>query len=326
MMKKEILSLLKNTEDYVSGQELCERFSVSRTAVWKTIKRLKEEGYDIEAVQNRGYRLRKDADVLSAQELEEALQNSFVSGNIVYFDTTDSTNTQAKILAEQGAVHGTLVVADCQNAGKGRKGRGFDSPAGQSVYMSLLLRPDVLPNNASMLTLVAALAVEHGIWEVTKTKAKIKWPNDIILNGKKVCGILTETSMQEDGICHIIIGIGINVQNTSFPEEISDVATSLYLETGEKTNRVALIESILRAFEDYFARFCKTQDMSLLLEEYQALLINRGQKVRVLDPTDPYEGIAQGITKRGELLVDTDDGVKKVAYGEVSVRGVYGYV
>lgn len=325
-MKNKILELLKNTDDYVSGQELCERFGVSRTAVWKAINRLKKDGYQIDAIQNRGYRLCGDADVLSQTELEHAIHTQVMGANLVYFEVTDSTNTQAKRLAEEGAPHGTLVVADCQKSGRGRKGRGFDSPGGQSIYMTLLLRPQIAPGNASMLTLVAAIAVQRAISKVAGIKPLIKWPNDIIIGGKKMCGILTEMSMQEDGISYIVIGIGINVQNQTFPDEIKDVATSIFLETGEKANRASIVGAVMEAFEDAYEKFMETQDMTSLLSEYNGLLVNRDEKVRVLDPIAPFEGIARGITNRGELIVETDTEKHMVAYGEVSVRGVYGYV
>lgn len=325
-MKAEILTILKNTDGYVSGQELCERFGVSRTAVWKAMNQLKKEGYEIESVQNKGYHLVKTPDILSKNELVSIRKTKWVGTEICYFDVTDSTNTQAKSLGEGDAPNGTLVVAGKQESGRGRRGRSFESPAGTGIFMTLLLRPEIEPQNASMLTLVSALAVAKGIEHMVDLPVQIKWPNDIVINGKKVCGILTEMSAQMDYVNYIVIGIGINVGNEEFPEEIKDVATSIYLESGKHVNRAMLIEKIWEEFEDYYELYEKTQDLSSLVKEYDSYLVNRGQKVRVLDSKEPYEGKAMGITDRGELIVDTWEARRLVSAGEVSVRGVYGYV
>ena len=325
-MNAEILPILKETDGYVSGQELCERFGVSRTAVWKAMNQLKKEGYEIESVQNKGYHLVKTPDILSKNELVSIRKTKWVGTEICYFDVTDSTNTQAKSLGEGDAPNGTLVVAGKQESGRGRRGRSFESPAGTGIFMTLLLRPEIEPQNASMLTLVSALAVAKGIEHMVDLPVQIKWPNDIVINGKKVCGILTEMSAQMDYVNYIVIGIGINVGNEEFPEEIKDVATSIYLESGKHVNRAMLIEKIWEEFEDYYELYEKTQDLSSLVKEYDSYLVNRGQKVRVLDSKEPYEGKAMGITDRGELIVDTWEARRLVSAGEVSVRGVYGYV
>lgn len=325
-MKAEILTILKDTDGYVSGQELCERFGVSRTAVWKAMNQLKKEGYEIESVQNKGYHLVKTPDILSKNELVSIRKTKWVGTEICYFDVTDSTNTQAKSLGEGDAPNGTLVVAGKQESGRGRRGRSFESPAGTGIFMTLLLRPEIEPQNASMLTLVSALAVAKGIEHMVDLPVQIKWPNDIVINGKKVCGILTEMSAQMDYVNYIVIGIGVNVGNEEFPEEIKDVATSIYLESGKHVNRAMLIEKIWEEFEDYYELYEKTQDLSSLVKEYDSYLVNRGQKVRVLDSKEPYEGKAMGITDRGELIVDTWEARRLVSAGEVSVRGVYGYV
>ena len=325
-MKAEILTILKDTDGYVSGQELCERFGVSRTAVWKAMNQLKKEGYEIESVQNKGYHLVKTPDILSKNELVSIRKTKWVGTEICYFDVTDSTNTQAKSLGEGDAPNGTLVVAGKQESGRGRRGRSFESPAGTGIFMTLLLRPEIEPQNASMLTLVSALAVAKGIEHMVDLPVQIKWPNDIVINVKNVCGILTEMSAQMDYVNYIVIGIGINVGNEEFPEEIKDVATSIYLESGKHVNRAMLIEKIWEEFEDYYELYEKTQDLSSLVKEYDSYLVNRGQKVRVLDSKEPYEGKAMGITDRGELIVDTWEARRLVSAGEVSVRGVYGYV
>lgn len=326
-MKEEILRLLRSADGYISGQELCNRFGVSRTAVWKAINQLKEAGYEIEAQQNKGYRLMAAPDLMTEAEIKSLMHTDWVAKEVLYFDTIDSTNTKAQELAEKGYPSGTLVVADKQESGKGRRGRSWVSPSGTGIFMTLMIKPDINPNNASMLTLVAALAVAKAITSVTVEEAMIKWPNDIVVNGKKVCGILTEMNAQFDYINHIVVGIGINVHNESFPEEISQMASSLMIEAGGKRfHRAQIIAETMSYFEQYYDTFLKTQDLSALVREYDELLVNRNKSVRVLDPKEPFDGKAMGITPKGELIVDTWESRKLVSSGEVSVRGIYGYV
>ena len=326
-MKEEILRLLRSADGYISGQELCNRFGVSRTAVWKAINQLKEAGYEIEAQQNKGYRLMAAPDLMTEAEIKSLMHTEWVAKEVLYFDTIDSTNTKAQELAEKGYQSGTLVVADKQESGKGRRGRSWVSPSGTGIFMTLMIKPDINPNNASMLTLVAALAVAKAITSVTGEEALIKWPNDIVVNGKKVCGILTEMNAQFDYINHIVVGIGINVHNESFPEEISQMASSLMIEAGGKRfHRAQIIAETMSYFEQYYDTFLKTQDLSALVREYDELLVNMNKAVRVLDPKEPFDGKAMGITSKGELIVDTWESRKLVSSGEVSVRGIYGYV
>ena len=325
-VKTEILKAIKEEAGFVSGQELCDRFGVSRTAVWKAIGQLKEEGFQIEAVRNKGYRLLSSDDVITEAELMSSMEGGFIK-KIVYYEETDSTNIRARKLAEEGAPDGTLVVTDFQNAGRGRRGRMWVSPSGTGIFMSLILRPDILPSSASMLTLVAALAVADGIRECTGAESLIKWPNDIVMSGKKICGILTEMSADPDCINYVAVGIGINVNMEEFPEEIRGVAASIFTETGKKTKRSLLISAVMAAFERYYEVFMKTTDMSGLLEDYNGKLANCGRTVRVLDPAGEYSGTAIGIDREGELLVEMEDTtVRRVLSGEVSVRGIYGYV
>ena len=325
-MKAEILAALRASDGYVSGQELCGKFGVSRTAIWKAINQLKQAGYEIEAVQNRGYHIVSTPDILSENELRSIRKTEWLGNRIYYEAEIDSTNTKAMKLAEEGAPHGTIVVTDHQKNGRGRRGRTWESPAGEAIAMTFLLRPKIDPTNASMLTLIAAMAVARGIEDETGLKAGIKWPNDVIINRKKVSGILTEMSAQADYVNHIVVGIGINVHIDEFPEELKNIATSIFLELGIKINRAALIERICEYFEAYFEVFLQTEDLSAISKQYDAYMVNRNQPVKVLDPKDTYEGTARGITTRGELLVDTWESRKLVSSGEVSVRGIYGYL
>lgn len=325
-MKSEILAALRSTDGYVSGQELCEKLGVSRTAVWKGMQKLKEEGYEIEAIPNKGYRLTGSPDILSKEELASIRRTAWAGNNIVYYEVTDSTNIQAKRLAEEGAVHGTLVIAERQEAGRGRRGRAWESADHEGIFMTMLLRPDFKPQKASMLTIVAAMAVTKAIRTMIKLPAEIKWPNDIILNGKKICGILTEMSTEIDSINYVVIGIGINVSNRQFGKEAKEIATSIAMESGMQIHRADLIEAVWEQFEFYYDRFCKDGDLEGFRKEYNGCLANRNRQVRILDPKEPFSGTAKGITRTGELIVETGEGIKLVSSGEVSVRGIYGYV
>lgn len=326
-MKAEILSLLRERGNYVSGQELCEHFGVSRTAVWKAINQLKKEGYCIQAVQNRGYLLVSEDEVFGQNELESRMDTKWAGHPVSFYDTVNSTNLRAKLDADNGAPEGALVVADMQTAGRGRRGRTWSSPAGLNVYFTLILKPQYVPDKASMVTLVMALAVAEGIRETCGVEAGIKWPNDIVANGKKVCGILTEMSVERDFIHHVVIGVGINVGLQEFAPELAATATSLQAECGRKVPKAALVANIMKAFEKHYEVFRGKADLSGLIGSYNEMLVNRDREVRVLDPKGEYSGIARGINEVGELLVELPDGrVEKVYAGEVSVRGIYGYV
>lgn len=325
-MKEKILDLLRSKADFLSGQEISEKLGVSRTAVWKAIRQLEEDGYVIEAVRNKGYCLVSEPDLLSESRIRQCLHTLWAGSSLLVKDEVDSTNNLAKLCAEEGAGHGLLVVSEQQTAGKGRRGRAWRSQKGEGIFMTLLLKPDIEPGNASMLTLVMALAVRSALETVGKLPAQIKWPNDIVCDGKKVCGILTEMSAQMDYINHIVIGVGINVHNEQFPEEMKHMATSVYLQTKEHINRAELIAEVMKCFEHYYGCYFETQDLRNLVDEYNRYLVNRSRQVRVLDPKQSYTGTAIGINTAGELEVQTDAGISRVASGEVSVRGVYGYV
>ncbi len=326
-MKTEILRYLKEADGYLSGQELCERLGVSRTAVWKVIRQLQEDGYEIEAVRNRGYRLMESGDVYTEEELKSVISTRVTGRNLVFLEQVDSTNTRAKQLAEAGAPDGTLIVADAQSAAKGRRGRSWLAPSGTGLWFSLLLRPQIEPEHAAMMTLVAAMAVEKGIRDTTGIEGKIKWPNDVVVDGKKVCGILTEMSADMDSVNHVVVGIGINVNIREFPEELQDKATSLLLVSGQAVKRASLLNAVLLAWEEYYEKYLRTENLSLLAEEYNGKLAGLHGMVQVLAPKGAYTGISHGINRQGELLVEREDGtVTEVMSGEVSVRGIYGYV
>lgn len=340
-MKEKILKILLEADDFVSGQRLCEELQVSRTAVWKAIRRLQEDGYRIEAVTNRGYKLIRDTenDVLGQIELESALEPLAWAGHPVIFKAeTGSTNEDVFALSEAGYPQGTLVAAAAQTRGKGRRGRTWISPQNGNIYMSLLLKPqqELQPGQAPMMTLIAALAVWKALGEMElpgDLKIGIKWPNDVVIargdsgQYKKICGILTEMRMEEMEIRDIAVGIGLNINQTQIPDEIAETATSIRLAAGRMVRRADLTALLWKNFEKAYDRFLAAGDLTPLKEEYESALVNLGRQVRVLDPAGEYDGTARGITTSGELIVlRREDGKEMhIGAGEVSVRGVMGY-
>ena len=248
------------------------------------------------------------------------------AGKTVHFAReTDSTNLWIKRLAKEGASEGTLALAEFQSAGRGRLGRSWEVPEGTSVMMSILLRPKFEPQYAPTLTLVMGMAVAKAVKNLG-FDVSIKWPNDVVVSHKKICGILTEMGVRDGKIDYAVIGVGINVNIKEFPEEMADKATSLYLESGKEFDRSQIPGLVMEAFEEYYEKFAATCDLSGLKEEYESILANYNQPVRVL-AKEPYEGVARGITDGGELLVEKTDGtIATVSAGEVSVRGLYSYV
>ena len=248
------------------------------------------------------------------------------AGKTVHFAReTDSTNLWIKRLAKEGASEGTLALAEFQSAGRGRLGRSWEVPEGTSVMMSILLRPKFEPQYAPTLTLVMGMAVAKAVKNLG-FDVSIKWPNDVVVSHKKICGILTEMGVRDGKIDYAVIGVGINVNIREFPEEMADKATSLYLESGKEFDRSQIPGLVMEAFEEYYEKFAATCDLSGLKEEYESILANYNQPVRVL-AKEPYDGVARGITDGGELLVEKTDGtIVAVSAGEVSVRGLYSYV
>lgn len=333
-MKERILRALReNSGGYVSGAALCEELGVSRQAVWKNITALKENGYGIESVTNKGYRLVSVPDRLYGFDILSRLPKDCLCRKVEYFERLDSTNTKAKQLAELGEEEGTLVVAESQTAGKGRRGRGWDSEPGVGIWMTLLLRPSLPPVKVSGITLLSALALTKALREVCDVHAEIKWPNDVVVDKKKICGILTEMSSEENYIHYAVVGIGINVNTSKFPKEIEETAGSILGQTGIRVNRCDLLASTVKYFCRYYEQFNREQDLSLFIEDYNAVLANLDREVKVYygmvenaaeEQTDT--GIARGIDSDGALLVEIDGQIRRILSGEVSVRGLYGYV
>lgn len=326
-MKTKILSMLRNQKTYVSGQEMCQELGVSRTAIWKCMNQLKEEGYTIEAISNKGYCLVESPNTITDYEVKSILGNQGMLDDIIYYDEIDSTNNRAKQLGNEQDKRQLLIIADQQTAGRGRRGRAWSNPKGTNIAMSFKLHPEIEPQNASRITLIAALALVEAITKVTGLDAKIKWPNDIIINGHKVCGILTEMSSESDYIHYVVVGIGINVNGKDFPEDIKQIATSLYIEGEQEVKRAVLLAEVIKAFEAYYKKFLETQDLSNMTEQYNSFLVHNNKKVKIISGTDVTEGVAKGIDSEGSLLVELRNGaIKHVISGEVSVRGINGYV
>lgn len=249
------------------------------------------------------------------------------SRNILYYEETDSTNEELHRLALGGAGQGTVVSAKRQTAGKGRRGREWESTEEDNIYMSVLLKPTFTAEKAPMLTLVMAYSVVLVLDKYGFEHVQIKWPNDLILSGKKVCGILTEMHLQEFEIDHVIVGVGINVNQKNFSEELVDKATSLFLECGKPVKKETMVSEITDTFMKLYDRFAEIGDLSFLQEAYNQRLVNREKEVRVLEPGHAYTAYALGIDPFGELIVRLQDGTTQTVYaGEVSVRGVYGYI
>ncbi len=333
-MKGKILKALREAgQGYVSGSALCEKLGVSRQAVWKNIAALKEMGYEFASGSNKGYRLISAPDRLYGPEIESHMPEDGICQRVECLDVVDSTNSYAKKLAEQGELEGTLVVAERQTAGRGRRGRHWESPEGVNVFMTLILRPELHPSRISGMTLLAALALAKAIKEMISVDVAIKWPNDVIVAGKKVCGILTEMSSEENFVHYAVVGMGINVNQQSFPEELQEKATSLFLETGEKIHRCALAARTVTYFGAYYRRYEREGNLSAFVSEYNQMLANRDREVRVYYgmvedaiEKDVQTGIARGIDREGALLVEMEGREERIVSGEVSVRGADGYV
>lgn len=259
---------------------------------------------------------------MTKERIQRGLATQWAGCEIVYFEETDSTNRQARMLAREGAKHGTLVIADTQNAGRGRRGRGWISPAGEGIFMSLILRPQMPPSEVAKISLTLALAVARAIERETGLDARIKWPNDIVIGGRKVCGLLLEMDATAEKVESIVAGVGINVHQTAFDAEIAHTASSLDLLTGKHVSRSAVVRAFLGEFEKAMAL-----EDAQMMDAYRARSATIGQRVQVIALDGTYAGTAQGITQSGSLLVETDAGeVREVLAADVSVRGIMGYV
>lgn len=325
-MKEKILKLLnENGAVYLSGEQVSQILGISRTAVWKHIKALKAAGYEIESISNRGYRLKSASSDLDALALKMIINQTNVVKAGYYFEQIDSTNQEAKRHALSGHRVNQLFVADEQTAGRGRLGRTWASQRKEGLWFSLLLYPEIQPDQASTLTLVAASSMSKAIEKTTGLDVGIKWPNDLILGRKKVCGILTEMSAEINHLHYVIVGIGTNLGQMTFDDALKDKATSIQAE-GKSITAKALLEAFLDTFEQDYNRFCQ-QDISGVIEEQKKRSVTIGRRVCITRGNEQLEAEAIDIDNEGKLVVRFDDGsVTALFSGEISVRGINGYV
>jgi BirA family transcriptional regulator, biotin operon repressor / biotin---[acetyl-CoA-carboxylase] ligase len=324
-MKERILEYLRNSKKYVSGEDISRELNISRTAVWKYINKLKEEGYSIESSSKKGYRLVESPDRLSYEEISPLLDTNYIGRNVLYFDSVASTNDIVREYAQRGEPEGLIAVAEEQTKGRGRMGRRWSTPKGVAIAMSMLLRPNLSPQFVPTITSVIAVSVVEALTSVTGFDIKIKWPNDIVLDGKKLCGILTEMSAEIDAVNHVIIGMGMNINQDDFEDDIKDVAVSLKSYSGKSFERKLILAEILNRFEENYEIF-KFHGVSPFIDKikrFSALLNNR---VIISNINEKFEGEAIDIDMDGCLIVRLDNGdVRRVISGDVSVRGLYGY-
>lgn len=325
-MKDQVLGFLKEKKAYCSGEEISQKLGVTRAAVWKAIKKLQADGYEIQSSTKKGYYLLQAPNIITPSEIKENLETKLLGQHVYYEEEMDSTNNVAKKLAREDAVEGTLVVTDKQTSGKGRLGRVWESPAGTGIWMSLILRPNILPQFASQLTLVAGLNMCEAIEEVTGLKAMVKWPNDVVIEGKKICGILTEMSAEMEGINYIVVGIGVNVNMKAFPESLP-YASSLALQGGKEYSRKQIIKVFLEKFEKDYNEYKQKTDLESIKQRYEEHCITLHKKVKLIKKSEEVVAEAIGINKEGALHVKYEDGtIEDVLSGEISVRGLYGYI
>lgn len=320
-MRNEILEYFQKADGaFVSGEQISKALNVSRTAIWKQINVLKNRGYIFESSTRKGYRLLYAPDLLTPLEIATALRTEAFGHHVTYLETTRSTNEEAKRLAREGAEEGTVVIAEEQTTGHGRLARGFYSPYAKGIWFSLILRPKFLPMEAAKCTLLAAVGVCRAIRRMGLPDCGIKWPNDILIHGKKLVGILTEMSASMEKIDYIVIGIGINTgaKREEFPEAFRDTATS-FLNEGIDVSRKQLLAAVLYELEEEY-KLAQTEGFDKVLKDWEKLSVTIGQDVRVIFNDDSFTGRATGIDRDGCLLVDTGKETKRVIAGDVSIR------
>ena len=310
-------------EESVSGEALSRELGVTRAAVWKQIERLREMGFDVRAQGRGGYRLAGLPDTLMGPVVQAGLETAWAGRTVRWAAETDSTNRLAREWAKEGAPHGALVVCDWQKAGRGRRGRSWETPPGEAVAMSVVLRPQAHPSEVSLLSLSVALAVCRAVEQVSGLESRIKWPNDVVCCGRKVSGILLEMDADEQAVSSVVAGVGINVHQASFPEEIAPTAGALDALSGRRILRADVVRAFLRCLEEAEALRASGGLMPAYLERSATV----GQAVRVLSPSESFTGTAERVTDSGALLVRRADGrLCEVLAGDVSVRGLMGYV
>lgn len=331
MSKEQILAILKqNAGSYCSGEIIRQQLGISRAAVSKAVSALRQEGYVISAITNRGYCLEESPDRLTEGTIRPWLHSTVLGtgARLICLDSIDSTNNYLKRLAVEGALDGTVAVADQQTAGRGRLGRSFQSPPGTGIYISFLLRPDLLPNRAMNLTACTAVAVCDAVERACGMRPQIKWTNDVLMNKRKLCGILTEMSVEGEtgSLQYIVVGIGVNVNQNleDFPPELQNIAGSVAMATGEKMDRGRLTAELINAMDEMYAAW---QTGHWDVDRYRADCATIGREVRVIRGSCERNAFAETVDDDFALVVRYEDGTRETVFsGEVSVRGLEGYV
>ena len=316
-MDEKILRIFgKHDDNYVSGEEISKELGFSRASVWKHIQTLRHLGYEIDAVPHLGYKLVARPDRLIPEEIQYKLSTRSLGNKVLAYESLDSTNNTAYGLAEKGEKEGAIVVAERQKKAKGRQGRNWISPNG-GIYLSCILRPDIEPREVAKITLVAAVAVCSSIREITGVSAMIKWPNDIMIGKKKVCGILTEMKAEQDRVDFVIVGIGINVGAAT--GNLPKTATSLAKESEGKISKVALTKKILESLEEHMALFNK-EGFGKIRNEWRDYSATLGHHVKIHCHNEKTEGHALDVDKDGALVVRLDSGIqKRILSGDVTI-------
>ena len=318
--RDQILSLFRRHPGaFVSGQELCQALDISRAAVWKQVELLRQAGFEIEARRSQGYRLLGGPDRLLTNEIDAGLRVQRIGGLIHCLEEIDSTNGKARQLAEEGAVDGAVIIADRQSAGRGRLGRRWESPAGVNLYASILLRPQIPVQQAPQLTFLSAVAVAETLQQVCQLPARVKWPNDILVNGAKIAGLLNEMSAETEQIHFVILGIGVNLNMTAgqFPAELNYPATSVLLETGAPVSRVEFIRTLLEKLDGYYLEFLR-EGFSPIRWRWESLCELLNARVRIEQSPGVLEGTVVGLDADGALRLQFDDGhVERILAGDV---------
>lgn len=314
--QQDLLRCLRAAATHLSGEHLGACLGLSRTAIWKRIERLRGLGYQVEGSSRRGYRLSADQDLLLPEDVSADLSLNLLGGPVYHFVNLPSTNDAAKELARRGAPEGTLLLAETQSAGRGRLGRTWESPPGTGIYLTLLLRPPLPPAELPKLTLIAAVAVVEAIQAATGLQTGIKWPNDIIFQGKKLGGILTEMETESDCMRHVVLGLGLNLNTPAFPEHLRDIATSL-ANTGRTYSRLATIRAFLETMDNLYGRFLRLE-FPALLDRWRQLTVTLGKTVTIRQGGEVLTGHALDVASDGALLLARPDGsVVKVLSGEI---------
>lgn len=323
-MINKILKILNENNEFISGEYIANKLGITRAGVSKNISKLKNMGYEITSINNKGHLLKKENNIYSAFEITKNLNTNFLGKNCHFLEEIDSTNLYAKKLIYENAPNGTIIVSNFQTKGKGRFEKTWLSEKNVGIYLSLILNPKITIIHANNISLISGIALCR-ILSLYDINPKIKWPNDIILNNKKVAGILTEIISEIEVVNNIILGIGINVNNKSFDKSIKEKATSLYLELGKKLDRRTIIQQFLNEFEKMYTEFIQNLDFKIFLEEYKNLCINLNQNVKLKYKEKEISGKVIDVTEYGALIFLSEENEQiQIVSGEVSIRKLDG--